>query len=170
LKWIKFGGPAWAGKGFFYSRYDAPQVGHELSSKNEFQKVYYHRLGTEQAEDELVYGDKANPERFHTVNTTEDERFAILNITDRGNGKRGNALYFRDLSKSEKNFTPIVAEIGNDTFQVMDNIGTKFLVLTNQNAPNGRVALYNSASAGSRWKEILPEKTDALQRATSAGG
>jgi prolyl oligopeptidase len=170
LKWIKFGGPAWAGKGFFYSRFDAPLAGHELSSKNEFQKVYYHRLGTAQTEDELVYEDKANPERFHVVTTTEDERHAILSITDRSKGKRGNALFFRDLSKGEKNFTPIVAEIGNDTFQVMDNIGTKFLVLTNQNAPNGRVALYDPASAGSRWKEILPEKTDALQRATSAGG
>jgi prolyl oligopeptidase len=170
LKWIKFAGPAWAGKGFFYSRYDAPQAGQELSSKNEFQKVYYHRLGTAQAEDELVYEDKANPERFHTVNTTEDERYAILTITDRGKGKRGNALFFRDLSKGEKNFTPIVPEIGDDSYRVMGNIGGKFLIQTDQNAPNGRVALYDPASTGSRWKEILPEKTDALQRATSAGG
>lgn len=168
LKWIKGGGPAWAGKGFFYSRYDAPQAGHELSSKNEFQKVYYHRLGTAQAEDELVYEDKANPERFHTVNTTEDERFAVLSISDRGKGKRGNALFFRDLSKAEKNFTPIVAEIGDDSYRVMDNIGSKFLIQTDQNAPNGRVVLYDPAS--SEWREILPEKPEALQRATSAGG
>jgi prolyl oligopeptidase len=170
LKWIKFGGPAWAGKGFFYSRYDAPRPGHELSSKNEFQKVYYHRLGTAQAEDDLVYEDKANPERFHTVNTTEDERFAILTILDRGKGKRGNALFFRDLSKTEKTFTPIVAEIGDDSYRVIANIGDKFLVQTDQNAPNGRVALYDPTSTGSTWREILPEKSEALQRAATAGG
>jgi len=172
LKWLKFSAIGWSGKGFFYSRYDAPEAGHELVSKNEFQKVYYHRLGAAQSEDELVYEDKANPERFHALFTTEDQRFAILDISERGKGKRGNALFFRDLSKGEKAFTPIVAEISDDSFQVIDNVGDKFLVFTDRTAPNGRVALYDPASKDkdAAWKDILPEKPEALEAVATAGG
>src|SRR5580704_8864862 len=86
LKWIKFTSFGWAGNGFFYSRFDAPEPGHELSSKNEFQKVYYHVLGTPQSADELIYEDKQNPQRFQSVATTNDQRFAILTVSDRGKG------------------------------------------------------------------------------------
>src|ERR1700739_411979 len=115
LKWLKFNEGAWAGNGFFYSRFDPPEKGHELSSKNEFQKVYYHKLGAPQSEDELIFEDKANPQRFHIVLTTNDERFAILMNSDEGKGKRGNSLYYRDLSKNERSFTPIVSEITDDS-------------------------------------------------------
>jgi prolyl oligopeptidase len=172
LKWLKFSAIGWSGKGFFYSRYDAPEAGHELVSKNEFQKVYYHRLDAAQSEDELVYEDKVNPERFHALFTTEDQRFAILDISERGKGKRGNALFFRDLLKGEKTFTPIVAEISDDSFQVIDNVGDKFLVFTDRKAPNGRVALYDPASKNkdAAWKDVLPEKPDALEAVATAGG
>ena len=98
IKWAKVTGTAWQGNGFYYSRYDAPDSSTALTSKNEGHKVYYHKIGTPQAQDELVFEDKANPQRFHNVSTTEDERFAILNISDRGKGKRGNAVFFRDRS------------------------------------------------------------------------
>ncbi len=137
LKWLKFTQFAWAGKGFFYSRFDAPEKGHELSSKNEFQKVYYHKLGTPQSDDELIYEDKANPLRGHYISTTDDERFAILTIDESSKGKRGNAIYFRDLSKKDKAFTPIVSEITDDTYAVLDDVDGKFLVATNHGAPNG---------------------------------
>jgi len=146
LKWIKFTGFGWAGNGFFYSRFDAPEAGHELSSKNEFQKVYYHVLGTEQSADELIYEDKQNPQRLQTVATTNDQRFAILTVTDRGKGKRGNALYFRDLSKKEKAFTPIVSEIADDDYAVVDNLGEKFLIATDHEAPKGKLMLYDPAN------------------------
>lgn len=171
LQWIKVSGVAWAGDGFFYSRYDAPEKGRELSSKNENHKVYYHRLGTPQSEDQLVYEDKANPQRFHFLNTTEDERFAILSVSERGKGKKGNALFFRDLSKGEKGFTPVVAEIGDDNFGVIDNVGDKFLIQTNRNAPNGRVILFDPKNPDEKnWKEVLPEKPEPLQGASTAGG
>src|ERR1700677_4802889 len=99
LQWLKVTGLAWYSDGFFYSRYDAPQDGHDLSSRNEGHRVYYHRLGTPQSDDHLIYEDKAHPQRFHTVQTTEDERFAILTVSERGQGKDGNALFFSDLSK-----------------------------------------------------------------------
>src|ERR1700761_3788066 len=114
LRWLKVSGLAWFGDGFFYSRYDAPQDGHNLSSRNDGHQVYYHRLGTAQTDDRLIYEDQAHPQRFHTVQTTEDERFAILTVSERGQGKDGNALYFSDLSRQEIGFAPMVAEITND--------------------------------------------------------
>ena len=168
LKGLKFSTLAWAGKGFFYSRFNAPTEGHELSSKDEYQKIYYHRLGTPQSEDELIYEDKAKPEQFYGVGTTEDERFAILAM--RGKGSKGNALFFRDLSKNEKTFTPIVPEISDDSFQVVDNLGDKFLVVTNRKAPNYRLTLYDPASKDSAWKDVIPEKPETLQDVATAGG
>ena len=72
LKWVKVSGLAWAKDGFYYSRYPAPEAGHELTTKNEFHQVYFHKVGTPQTDDALVYEDKANPRRFHTLATTED--------------------------------------------------------------------------------------------------
>ncbi len=170
LKWLKVTGLAWLGDGFFYSRYDAPEDGHDLSSRNEGHKVYYHRLGQLQSKDELVYEDKAHPQRFHTLQTTEDERFAILNISERGEGKDGNALFFRDLSDARSSFTAIVAEVTNDRFDVVDNVGDRFLILTNQNAPNGRVDLYDPRNPEALWQEVIPETTDTLSGIATQGG
>jgi prolyl oligopeptidase len=178
LKWLKVTGLAWFGEGFFYSRYDAPEGGHDLSSRNEGHKVFYHRLGTPQSDDRLIYEDKAHPQRFHTVQTTEDERFAILTVSERGQGKDGNALFFSDLSKfvsgHEAAFTPIVADVTNDRFQVIDNVGHGFLILTNKNAPHARVALYdpgqNEEHPESAWKDLVPETTDTLSSVSTQGG
>ena len=171
LKWIKVSGISWRGHGFYYSRYDAPEKGKELSSKNENHKVYYHRVGTPQSADELIYQDLKNPERFHFVSVTEDERFAILSISERGKGKDGNALYYRDLSRRDGTFTPIVATIGNDQFGVLDNIGDELLIQTNHSAPNGRVFLFDpKAPEEKNWKDVLPEKPEPLEGAGAAGG
>src|SRR5713101_4130688 len=102
LNWVKVSGLAWQGNGFYYSRYDAPKQGKELTSENDDHKVYFHHIGTAQPQDELVYQDKANSQRFHTVETTEDARFAVLDISDRGKGKDGNALFIRDSKRTDK--------------------------------------------------------------------
>ena len=168
LKWIKASDIAWINNGFFYSRYPAPDSEHELSSKNVYHTVYFHRVGTAQSEDELVYEDKANPERFHYVQTTEDERFAILYVSDRGKGKRGNALWYRDLSKSEKRFSPVVADITDDSYGVIENVGDRLLIQTDHQAPNNHVMVFGTS--GASWKELVPEKRDVLESASVAGG
>ena len=168
LKWVKVSGVAWSGNGFFYSRYPEPVKGHELSTRNEDHQVWYHKVGTAQSADELTYEDKANPLRFHLVSATEDERFAILTIHDNGKGLKGNSIGFRDLSKSEKTFTPIIAKIGDDSFRVLDNIGDKFLIETNQGAPNSKVVLYDPKTKS--WTDVLPEKPEPLQSAHTSGG
>jgi prolyl oligopeptidase len=168
LKWLKVTDMAWAGNGFFYSRYPAPEGGHELSSKNENHTVYYHRVGTSQSQDELVFEDKAHPQRFHIVSTTDDEHFAILYVSDRGTGKRGNAVFYRDLTKTDKSFKPVVAEVTDDTYNVIDDVNGKLLVQTNLNAPNYRIAAFNPAD--SSWSEVIPEKPEVIESAKVAGG
>jgi len=169
IEWVKNGGGSWMGEdGFYYSRYPEPEKGRELYTKNENQKVYYHKLGTPQSEDKLVYEDPANPQRFQNVFVTEDERFAILNISERGKGKNGNAISFRDLKKGDTTFTPIVSEITNDSYNVIDDINGKFLIETDHGAPNHKVVLYDPATK--TWKDVLPEQPEPLENAGTAGG
>jgi prolyl oligopeptidase len=171
VEWVKVSDAAWAGDGFFYSRYPQPEKGKELSTKNVNHRVFFHRLGTPQSADELVFDDPANPERFHTVETTEDERFLVLTVSDRGKGKKGNAVYYRDLRSRDKTFTPIVGEIGDDTFTVVDNVGDRFLVHTDRKAPNGRVFLFDPKTpAESAWQDVLPERPEPLDGVATGGG
>ena len=171
IKWAKFGGAQWLGNGFYYSRYPAPDASKALTAKNENHKVYFHKIGTSQDKDVLVFEDKAHPLNFHSVSTTEDERYAILNVSDRGSGKDGNALYFRDTKKNSKKWTPIVADITNDHYSVIDHVGGKFLIETNLRAPNGRVVLFDPKHPKpTDWKDVLPERPEPLQGASTTGG
>ena len=169
LKWIKFSGAAWRGDGFYYSRYPQPEPGKELTTLAQNQAVYYHKLGTPQEQDVKVYDDPAHPLRSVGVGTTEDERFAILSVSE--NTKRGNALYFRDESKNKTTFTPIVSEITDDDFGILDNEGDTFLLQTNKNAPNQKIVLYDPKNADERnWKTILAERPEPLKGISTAGG
>ncbi len=171
LEWVKVSSVAWQGEGFYYSRYPAPEKGKEKASINENHQVFYHRVGTPQSEDTKVFADADNPQRFHTIETTEDERFALLSVSDRGKGKDGNALYARDLSKGEREFTPVIPAIGNESFGVIDNVGDELLIETNYRAPNWRVILVDPKQpAEANWKTILPERPEPIQNVTTAGG
>jgi len=171
VKWMKASGVSWQGDGFYYSRYPEPEKDKSLTSKNEFQTVYFHKVGTPQSADLLIYEDKDHPQRFQGIDTTEDERFAILSVSERGKGKKGNAIFYKDLSKGEDSFSPIVAEITDDSFGVIDNVGDKFLIRTNKNAPNGRVILVDPKNPEERnWKDVLPERSEPLQSTGTAGG
>lgn len=171
LEWVKVSGISWQGDGFYYSRYPAPEKGHEMTTKNENHQVFYHKVGTPQSADVLVYEDKANGQRFHQAFTSDDERFAFLYISDRGKGKKGNSIFYRDLSKADAKFLPIVAEIGDDSFGVVDNVGDKFLVQTDRGAPNGRVFLFDPKNPDEKnWKEVVPEKPEPLDGVSTVGG
>ena len=169
--WVKVSDIAWHSDGFFYSRYPQPPEGAEVASINEDHRVYFHRVGTPQSADALVYADPANPQRFHTLATTEDERYAVLSISDRGRGKDGNAIYVRDLAAGEREFKPVVEEITNDTFSVIDNVGDALLVATNRDAPNWRVVRIDpNDPAEASWNDVLPERPEPLQSAVTGGG
>ena len=171
LEWVKVSTAAWHGDGFYYSRYPAPQKGKEKASVNEHHQVYFHKLGTPQSDDLLVFEDRGNPQRFHLLGTTDDERFAVLTVSERGKGKDGNAVFVRDLAKGEREFTPVVADITDETFDVIDNVGDQLLIVTNHKAPNSRVILVDPKKPGEAgWKVVVPEKPEPLQSATTAGG
>ena len=170
LRWVKVSGLAWQGNGFYYSRYATPKQGNELTSQNDDHKVYYHRVGTPQSEDELVYFDTANPQRFHTVGTTEDERFAILYIEDRGKGTRGNAIFIRDGWTEDKSWLPLIPDITDDEYYVVDNIDDQFLVKTNKDAPNWKLILADLNHPQKLWETVLPEKPEPLEDVGTAGG
>jgi prolyl oligopeptidase len=171
LEWVKVSGVSWQGNGFYYSRYPAPEKGHEMTTKNENHQVFYHKVGTPQSEDTLIYEDKANPQRFHIVGTTDDERFAVLTISERGKGLKGNSVFYRDASRADSKFLPIVAEIGDDSYDVINNLGDKFLVYTDHKAPNGRIFLFDPKNPDeANWKDVIAEKPEPLDGYNTVGG
>jgi prolyl oligopeptidase len=171
LNWVKVSAVAWHKDGFYYSRYPEPQKGQELDSINENHQVYFHTVGTPQSEDTVVYRDAANGQRFHILSTTEDERLAILEISERGKGKDGNAVLVRNLAKGEREFTPVIPDIGDNTFSVIDNVGDELLIATNKDAPNTRLVLVDpKRPALEFWKTVLPERAEPLQSVSTAGG
>jgi prolyl oligopeptidase len=168
IEWVKFSGTSWVGdEGFYYNRYPQPESGKKMAGKNQFQKTYYHKVGTPQSEDKLIYEDNDHPLRRQGVGVTEDQRYEILSVSDSSAGKKGNSLSFRERDK-DVTFTPIIAEIGDDSYSVTDNVGSKFLIETNHGAPNGKVVLYDPAAK--TWKDVLPERPEPLQNAGTVGG
>jgi prolyl oligopeptidase len=171
VEWVKVSNVAWRGNGFYYSRYPAPEKGKELSGVNEHHQVYYHRLGTPQSQDELVYEDRSNPQRFHTLQTTEDERFAILEVSDRGTGKQGNSIFVMDLTRPGAKFTPLIPNITDDTFSVLENVRGELIVFTDKGAPNGKVIRIDPANpAENNWKTLVAEKPQTIDSVSVAGG
>lgn len=170
LNWVKVSGVAWKGDGFYYSRYPAPAEGRELSTKNENHQVWFHQVGTDQNLDRLVYDDKKNPQRFHTISTSDDETLAYLTISDRGKGLDGNALWFIRTDVIGDVFRPIVREPGAFNFSVVDNEGDRIILETNDGAPNGKLVELNLAKPEKPyWKPLIPERTEPLQSVATAG-
>lgn len=170
LKWVKVSELAWQGGGFYYSRYDAPPPGKELLSANQNHKVYYHRVGTPQEQDTLEYEDPSHPQRFNVATTTQDERFLILDVSDRGSGKKGNALFYRATDPVDKTFKPLIADITEDEYGVVDDVGDQFLVRTNHGAPNSRVVLIDPREPEeASWKQIVAEAPEPLESVVTGG-
>jgi prolyl oligopeptidase len=171
LDWIKVSAVAWQEHGFYYSRYPEPSKTQVKAGLNEDHRVYFHQVGTAQSDDRQIYQDAGNPQRFNIVETTKDEHFALLSVSDRGKGKDGNALFARDLSRGEREFNPVVKDITNDSFNVVDNVGDNLLVETNRDAPNGRVVLIDPKHPEpANWKTVLPERPEPLDGVGTGGG
>jgi len=171
LAWIKVSGASWQGDGFYYSRYPATEKGKELSTKNENHQVYYHKIGTSQDQDKLIYEDPANPQRFHGVFTSEDERYVFLNISDRGKGKQGNALWYFDSQSGDQKFKPVIKEVGDYNYGFVDEVNGKFLFRTNDGAKNGRLILIDPKNPeSSNWKTVVAEKPEVISSVNEAGG
>lgn len=164
LKWVKFSGISWQGDGFYYSRYDAPK-GSELSAKNEFHKVYYHKVGTSQDEDKLIYNDTDHPNRNFGAEVTDDQQWLLVYTTE---STSGNALMVMNLAKPNSPMQVIVDNFDND-YGVLDVVGSKMLVRTNKDAPRYRlVEIDINNPAPENWKEIIPQQKELLEETTLA--
>jgi prolyl oligopeptidase len=169
LRWVKFSGISWEGDGFYYSRYDAPaDAGTALTKKNEFHKVYYHRAGTPQSADALVHQDATQPEFLFGLSVTEDESVETLSAS-RGSSK-GNALYYRTAGTSGGAFIPITTSTDHRIYAV-ENLGAKLILYTNNNAPNGKLVVFDPARPDEKdWTTLVPERDEVLSGVNSAGG
>jgi len=170
LKWVKFSGIGWHGDGFYYTRYPQPETGKELSSQNENAKIYYHKVGTDQSEDILIYQDKKNPQIGFYAYTPDDEKYVF--IYARKGATNNNALFFRELTDNlaQGDFKTLIGNFDND-YGVVDHIDGKFLVATNANAPKYKMVLMDPNNPSEEnWKEIIPEKEEVLEGVTTAGG
>lgn len=167
VRWTKFGGAAWLGNGFYYSGFDRPAPGRELTAANENQKIFYHRLGTSQEEDRLIYEDPEHPRRYLRADVTDDERFLILTVSE---GTHGNELYVRDLKSSSEEFLPLIQGFEHNT-SVIDNLDDRLLLLTDIGAPNRTIVLADTRNPGrENWRSIVPEKPEVLTQAAVIGG
>jgi prolyl oligopeptidase len=167
INWVKFSGATWKGNGFYYSRYDEPVKGKAFSNQNEYMKIYYHTIGTDQKADELVYEDNAHPLRYFNASITEDERFMFINISE---GTSGNEVLVKDLSKNEKSFKTLFSGFENN-YNIVDNLGDKILATTDLNAPKYRlIEVDPNQPAEQNWKTVIAESDDLLQDVSLWGG
>ena len=165
IMWAKFTGVSWQGDGFYYSAYDAPTDGKGLSAKNEFQKVYYHKIGTKQAEDRLEYMNKQHPLRFYQVGVTEDERFLVLYESD----GEGNAIYVKDTKKPNAKYICIAEDMSKDN-SIAYADEKRILLKTNDGAPNYKVLEFDvNALSSKAGKVFIAEKEHLLEGIDMAG-
>ena len=167
LQWTKFSGAAWKGDGFYYSKFDKPEKGTDLSAANKFQKIYYHKLGDSQEDDQLVFEDATNPNLYFGAVVTEDERFLIIYASA---GTSGNALYYQDFTIPNGRISLLVEGYENN-HSIVANVGDKLLLNTDLDAENKRVVLVDPENnAPVHWEIIIPESNLALEGVDTGGG
>ena len=167
IVWAKFTGAAWHGDGFYYSAYDAPEAGKEYSNVNENHKIYYHKLGTPQSADRLVYENKAYPKRFYSASVSDDE--TLLFVYESGDGA-GNALYVKDLTKPDAPLTAMATDMKYQYYPV-ETIDGKTYIFTNYGAPKGRIMATTAAKPAQKdWTEVVAEGQSVLSGVQVIGG
>lgn len=167
IGFIKFSGISWKGDdGFYYSRYPEADAKDKLKGKNEYHKLYYHKIGTPQSADQLVFEDRDHPQRVITGGLTEDERFLVINKSE---GTSGNEIWVKDL-KTGTGFTLLIKGYDHNA-SVIDNNDNRLLVKTNIDAANYQVVSIDPANpAKENWINIIPEAEKLLEGAGTAGG
>lgn len=167
LQWLKSGGISWYKDGFFYARYPQPAAGTELTAKNELQSVYYHKLGTLQEQDELVFRDDKNPLVFNGCYTSEDGQYLFLY---RFPGTYGNEIHWKKMSEPGWNFKPLFTG-GLNEYSVIDVINDQFLVLTDDGASYKQLVAVDPQNPDKKnWKAIIPEQNGALLEGVYTSG
>jgi len=167
LRDIKFSGIAWKGnEGFYYSSYDKPKEGSQLAGMTQYHKLFYHKLGTPQSTDKLIFGGEATPRRYIGAYLTEDERFLVITAA---NTTTGNELYLQDLSKPGSGIVNVVDNFDNE-HSILDNVGSKLYIITNLYSPNFKIVTVDAATPQIvYWKDLIPQTKNVLTASTGGG-
>jgi prolyl oligopeptidase len=167
LRDIKFSGIAWKGnEGFYYCSYDKPKQGSQLSGMTQYHKLYYHKLGTPQSEDKLIFGGEQTPRRYINAYLTEDQRFLVITAAQ---STTGNELYIQDLSEPGGGIVTVVNNFDNNNY-VVDNVGSKLYIHTNLYQPNYRLVTVDASNPSPlNWKNLIPATKNVLNVSTGGG-
>lgn len=166
ILWSKFTGNAWYKNGFFYGRYDEPKKGEELKQSNQFQKVFYHKIGTSQSDDELVIEDRQHPKRLFEATVSDDEKYLIIYVAEGSSSY--NLLWYKNLSNNSS-IIKLIDQFEAE-YNFIDNINDKFLVLTNYEAPNNKLVLIDLKNPEKEnWKTLIPESKNVIQNVAHVG-
>ncbi len=162
---VKFSGVSWRGnEGFYYSSYDKP-AGSELSAKTDQHKLYFHKLGTSQKEDKVIFG-LDQKRRYVGGAVTEDDKYLVITAST---STSGNELYIKDLSNPNSPIVTIVDNFNSDNY-IIENEGTKLFIVTNLNAPNRRIVTVDiNNPKPENWKNFIAETENVLSPSTGSG-
>ncbi len=169
LKWVKFSGASWTkdGKGFFYSRYDEPNEKTKHEDVNYFQKLFYHRLGTPQSEDLLIYERKDQKEWGFSGDVTEDGRYLIISVWQGTDPK--NRVFFKDLQDRDVKVVELITE-AEAAYNFIGNEGSLFWFRTDLNATRGRIIAIDTVNPDRKnWKELVPQANETLESVNLVG-
>lgn len=159
INWVKFSGIAWHKNGFYYSRYPGEADGNEYSKANEYMKVCYHSVGTDPAEDAVVYENPNEPNRNYYAQTTQDEDFLIISESA---STSGNNIFVHSLINPKVKFS--IERNFEADFAVIGSTQNEVYLLTNYNAPNYRlIAVQANSPEESNWREVIAERTERLE-------
>lgn len=164
---VKFSGLSWRGnEGFYYSSYDKPTDGSQLSGKTQNHKLYFHKLGTPQSSDELIFGGDKQQRRYIGGGVTEDGKFLVISAA---NATYGNELYLQDLTRKNAPIQTLVGDMNNE-HEIIHSENGKLYIVTNLNAPNRKLMVTDASKARpENWKDLIPETQFPLT-ASAAGG
>ncbi|MGE4072088.1 MAG: prolyl oligopeptidase family protein [Lysobacterales bacterium] len=166
IQWVKFSGATWAkdSSGFYYGRYDEPKGENALKAVNEFQKIYFHTVGTPQSADTLVYERADQPKWGFQTDISEDGRYLIISVSQ-GTDER-NRLFYRDLSQADSQVVELIPDL-EASYRFLGNEGPVFWFQTNLDAPRYRIiAIDTSAPDRANWKTLVPQSDATLVDST----
>jgi prolyl oligopeptidase len=170
LKWVKFSGVSWTSDnaGFYYSRYDEPKEGEKYTGANYYQKLYYHKLGDDQSQDQLIYERKDQKEWGFSGEVTEDGRYLVITVS-RGTEQK-NLVFYQDLQAGDGKTHELISEWEAD-FNFVGNEGGKFWFTTDLDAPFKRlIAIDVARPERTSWETVIPESKDTLRGVGAIGG
>lgn len=162
---IKFSAISWLDNdGFFYSTYEKPE-GSELSAMTDHHRLFYHKVGTPQSEDQIIFGGDIK-RRYVRGYVTDDQSYLVVTAQI---STTGNELYIKNLKRNQRDFTVIVPDFDSES-QVIESEGSRLFIYTNMNAPNGRVVTVDASKPGfESWADVIPETENVLQPSTGGG-